>query len=294
MSMYVGVSSKARNIKAAYVGVNGVARKIKAGYVGVNGVARKIFPSGLTLKSFSAATDEEITAMLTAVRNETITHQNLVDAGWTVGSERSVQLSAMSATGVGESHSAQTATFVILHGKDFFDLSDGGKNLFVVGMKTVLNKGGYINSSRTNVGGWGSSNRRTWCDNVFRNALPSEVKNWFKKFKYKSSNGNKSTAVSTLENYFTFASPGELGMGDYAYYVSAEGTTPFEYYTIAANRRKKGNDGISVQMHWTRSASTVTNDTFCCYDYYYGNPCIQSSTANVTDGYRYLSPFGCF
>jgi hypothetical protein len=292
--MYVGVNDKARKITKAYVGVNGVARKIKAGYVGVNGVARKIYSSGIALKSFSSATDEEITAMLNAVRNGTITQQDLVDAGWTVGAERSVSLSAMSATGVGERHSAQTATFVILHGKDFFDLSDGGKNLFVVGMKTVLNNGGYINSSRTNVGGWASSNRRTWCDNVFRNALPSEVKNWFKKFKYKSSNGNKSTAVSTLENYFTLASPGELGMGGYTYYVSAEGTTPFEYYTIADNRRKKSNDGYNKQMYWTRSASTVTADTFCCYDYNYGNPNINSSTANVTDGYRYLSPFGCF
>ena len=43
--IYVGVSSKARKVKAMYVGVNSKARRITKAYVGVGGIARKIWPS---------------------------------------------------------------------------------------------------------------------------------------------------------------------------------------------------------------------------------------------------------
>lgn len=40
---YVGVGSKAQEVKKIYVGVNGIARQVKRAYVGVNGVARLIY-----------------------------------------------------------------------------------------------------------------------------------------------------------------------------------------------------------------------------------------------------------
>lgn len=41
MSVYVGVSGKARQVDKIYIGVNGKAREVIAGYIGVNGKARK-------------------------------------------------------------------------------------------------------------------------------------------------------------------------------------------------------------------------------------------------------------
>jgi hypothetical protein len=295
--MYVGVSSKARNIKAAYVGVNGVARKIKAGYVGVNGVARKIYPSGMTLKSFSAATDAEITAMLTAVRNGTITQQDLVDAGWTVGAERPVHLSAMSATGVGESHVAQDQTWVILHGKDFFNLDDGGKNLFVVGLKNLLangttKEGGYMNSTNTNSGGWNGCARRTWCNNVFKNAIPSEELNWFRLFKVKASNGSRSTAVTESTDLFTLPSRAEVfGGSDNSYTPDAEGTTVLSYYSTAANRIKNQGDSGSAFVWWLRSP--YVGSSYSTYPFCDVSNDGSRNLANATYNFG-LSPFGCF
>ena len=40
---YVGVGSKAQEVKKIYVGVNGIARQVKKAYVGVNGIARLIY-----------------------------------------------------------------------------------------------------------------------------------------------------------------------------------------------------------------------------------------------------------
>lgn len=295
MSMYVGVNDKARKITKAYVGVNGVARKIKAGYVGVNGVARKIYSSGLVLKSFSSATDEEITAMLTAVRNGTITYQDLVNVGWTVGATRYVSLSAMAATGVSESHRQQTQQWVILHGRNFFDLNDGSKNLFVVGLKNYLSasdanefpgENGKMNNSTTNVGGWNSCIRRTWCNNVFKNAIPAEELNWFKQFKVKTTGGNKSSSIITSIDWFTLPSRAEVfGGSNPTYTPDAEGTTVLDYYSNSSNRVKSYN-GVK-RFWWLRSSALWSDEYFLDVE--------RGELSNMDPNYaEALSPFGCF
>ena len=56
---------------------------------------------------------------------------------WTVGDVRSIRLSDMSATGVGESHAAQTQEFVLMN-KGGKTLKSGKTCSFVVGMVRVL------------------------------------------------------------------------------------------------------------------------------------------------------------
>ena len=108
-----------------------------------------------------------------------------------VGDTRSVSLSAMSATGVGESHRAQTVQFVIgdFEHDDLATAINGHtKAAITLLQKDCLmdatsasnsNNGskdterGYMNSSDTNSGGWKSCARRTWCNNVYFSALPS-------------------------------------------------------------------------------------------------------------------------
>lgn len=275
------------------------ADKIFKGYTAyVNGIKitgtyeEPIGPGNL--KSFSEATDEEITTMLTLVRNGSITYQDLVAAGWTVGAERPVHLSAMSATGVGESHVAQDQTWVILHGKDFFDLAAGGKNLFVVGLKNMLangtsREGGYMNSSGTNSGGWNGCARRTWCNNVFKNAIPSEELNWFKAFKVKASNGSQSTSVTTSTDLFSLPSRAEVfGGSDPGYTPDAEGTTVLSYYSKSSNRIKNVGDLGSAYSWWMRSPDISTTQSF--YVVYYFDGFGSGYASEPSYG---LAPFGC-
>lgn len=238
----------------------------------------------ITVPSFKECSDFDVALMLAYHR------AGLIDLTkyWKVGDERPVHLSAMAATEVGESHIAQDQTFVILHGPNCFDMSDGGKNIFVIGLKNRLVSGGYINSANTNVGGWKDSARRKWCDNVFMEALPPVVRSWFKKFKYKASDGNKLTTSTTMENYFTFASRSEVfGGSNTSYTPTSEDTTQFEYYKTSSNRIKKQGDSGSANYWWLRSPFVNSTYYFCSVN---GGGNLNNDSA--TDNYG-LSPFGC-
>lgn len=159
-------------------------------------------------KSFAEATDAEIAQYLTMHRNGDI---DLTDY-WSIGDTREVDISAMSAyEDLEDTHAAQTITLQIWHGPDIFDLSDGGKNVFVIGLAASLDDGkGVINNEATNAGGWKESERRPWCDEVFREALPESTKNLFKSFVYYGTSGGSSTQLDEMENYFTYPALTEL------------------------------------------------------------------------------------
>ena len=137
----------------------------------------------IKIVSWANGTDEEIIAMIQAA-----------DAGeidlteyWDVGDVRNVSLSAMSASGVGESHVAQTVQMVLV-AKDTgvqssanpcynyqYVTATSGRTYpsFIVQQKNGLANGtsgefGYMNSSNTNSGSWNGCARRTWCNNVYK------------------------------------------------------------------------------------------------------------------------------
>lgn len=269
------------------------ADKIFKGYTAyVNGFKVTGTYNPYSLKSFSGAIDTEITQMLEWCRNGIISYDDLVEAGWIVGAERPVSLSAMAATGVGESHVAQNQTWVILHGKDFFDLADGGKNLFVVGLKNFLangttREGGYMNSSKTNSGGWNNCARRTWCNNIFKNAIPSEELNWFKQFKVKASNGDRSSSVTESTDWFTLPSRAEVFGGSNICTPDAEGTTALNYYTDTTHRVKTAGDSGNPNTWWLRSPDGTSQTVFCLVN---GGGEFTGSGASYSEG---LAPFGC-
>ena len=213
------------------------------------------------INSFSQASDEEITTYIHLHEHGII---NLYDY-WDVGDERTVHLNAMSATGVSESHAAQDITFVILNGPNFYETIDGGNNLFVIGIKNCLAETGDLNQTSTNVGGYEDSDRREWCDEVFMNALPEEVQNWFSKFKYKAGDGNQLDTATELENYFILPSYGEIyGSGD-DYVASGEDTDQLEYYTNAsANKIKTLGEGenTSATDYFLRSPSKLSTTSY--------------------------------
>ena len=243
--------------------------------------------SYLKIVSWADGTDEEIAAMVAAADKGSID----LTKYWAIGQERKVNLSAMAATGVGESHAAQTVTFVLMD-KDHFELSEvtsGGKTRcsFVVGQKEMLNENGYMNSSNTNSGGWDATARRTWCNNVYYNALPSALKPIFKKFKNNSASGSGTSAQKTSEDYFSLFSEMEIfGTLTYANATGEANNTQIEYYKTTANRTKTYANGGSYTYWWERSACSDYGNRFCCVNSgtAYGN---SASTAYG------LAPFGC-
>ena len=108
--------------------------------------------------TWADGTDEQIAAMVAAMDAGTL---SIEDTGWAVGDERQVTLSAMEATGVGESHAEQTVTLVLMDSQHYTltEATAGGdtKDHFVVGLKNCLNEAGYMNSSYTNSGYFSST-----------------------------------------------------------------------------------------------------------------------------------------
>ena len=237
-------------------------------------------PTELKIVTFAGGTDEEIAKMIQAHYNDKI---NIADY-WAVGDTRSVSLSAMSATGVGESHRAQTVQFVIgdfnhddlttpinghtkaaitLLQKDcLMDASNASKP--VNGSGNTEN--GYMNSTSTNVGGWKNCARRTWCNNVFFAALPSVWQSMVKTVNKKSGTvGGSSSGTEVTEDKIFLAAEIEI-FGSIEYSVTGEGTQYQYYKNATANRYKMpkwGGYGNVSSIYWGRSPDNDRNSYFC-------------------------------
>ena len=239
----------------------------------------------LKIVSWADGTDAEIVAMVNAADNGEI---NLSDY-WSVGDERQVTLSAMAATGVEETHAEQTVTFVLMNsgGKTLANATPSGRSVcsFIVGMKNGLAEKGYMNSSNTNSGGWESCKRRTWCNSVFRNAIPEALRDLFKQHLNVTANGSSSTTVTSTDYFALPAEKEVFGSVTYANPTAEASLTQFEYYSTEANRIKKVGDGGSANAWWERSPRS-SNNIFCS-----GNS-DGSATYDPASFARLLSPFG--
>lgn len=234
---------------------------------------------------WATGTDEQILAMINAADSGDL---DLYDY-WQVGQERTVQLSAMSATGVGESHVAQSVTFVLMD-KTLTGMTpaNASKPLhFAVGLKHSLNEAGYMNSSNTNTNGWSGSARRTWCNNVFPNSLPSTFKSCFRQFKWKTGKGgDASSGLLETTDLFALACEKQI-FGSVAYSQSDEANlyNHWQWYQTASNRKKNLNG--SASLWWESSPRSGGSAAFCAVD------------SNGNAGYYYASnargvaPFGC-
>ena len=238
--------------------------------------------SGPKIVSWASGTDEQIAAMVAAADAGKI---NLRDY-WKAGDTRTVHLSAMPATGVGESHAAQSVQFVLTD-PGHYTLANGKKCSFVVLQKDCLKETGYMNASSTNRGGWNSCARRTWCNETYRNAIPSALRGIFKQFTTYAANGTGSSAVASTD-YFALPSEKEVfGSITYSNSSAESQNTQFQYYKTASNRIKKLGINGSANIWWERSPYSGNSRAFCGV--------ASSGTAdywlpNVTYG---LAPFGC-
>lgn len=271
---YVGVNNIARNVSKMYVGVNGVARKVKKAYVGVNGVARQFYQDALKIVTFNSGTDKEIYDMLVAHYEGRIDVSNY----WSVGDNRTIHLSAMNAQYAGESHRAQDMVIEIVDFKhdDLWTSINGiTKAAISVACKNCLrdatvsdtqgssnSENGYMNPTRTYIGGWANCDRRRWCNNVFYNALPYYIKMGVKEVKklsyYWEDSSNYSSSNS---NNLVFLPSATECLGN-VMSVFREGTR-YARYTTQSNLRKlpKWTSSDVSSNYFTRTAYELASVT---------------------------------
>lgn len=249
-----------------------------------NGVnyTRKAYEPKLKLVPWSTGTDEEITLMVNAYYSGKFTLEDIKSV-WHLGDTRSVDLSAMSATGVRESHRAQTVQMEILdfdHDTLTTPIGSITKALITCDLKNCLraanvsdtggssnSENGYMNSTNTNAGGWTSCARRTWCNNVFYNALPSYFKSLVKPVDKLTSAGNTSSTINTDSDYCFLLSEIEI-FGSVSWSKTGEGSRYAWFANAIANRYKlpKWGSGTVSDYWWERSPRGSTSDGFCYAD----------------------------
>lgn len=245
--------------------------------------------------AWTSATDAQIKAIIDAYYAGQLTLTEIQQV-WKVGDSRNVSLSAMSATGVGESHRAQTVQMTILDfDHDTLKTAINGKTkaLITVQQKDCLRDGsvsdtsgssntehGYMNSSNTNNGGWGNCARRTWCNNVYYAALPSGFKELVKQVtKENNSGGGSAFAGTATDDYIWLPSEHEV-FGATTYSGRQEGTQ-YEYYKTASNRYKlpKWNSSSVSDSWWERSPNGSYTTYFCRVDRGGSSDCYGASGA---------------
>lgn len=237
--------------------------------------------SSVEIVPWSTGTDEQIAAMVAAADAGKI---DLADY-WSAGDTRTVHLSAMSGlSGTGETHAAQDVQFVLAD-PGHYTLANGQPCNFVVLQKDCLKKGGAMNSQKTNRGGWNSCPRRTWCNSVYRDAIPSSLRGIFKQFKVRTANGPGSNAIDSTDWFSLFSEKEVFGSTDYANSSAESQNTQLDYYKTSSNRIKRMNS--SAGSWWERSTTSVASDRFCRA---YAGGGARWSDADDTNG---LAPFGC-
>lgn len=232
--------------------------------------------------SWADGTDEEVAAMVAAADAGKL---NLSDY-WHEGDKRTVHLSAMSATGVGESHAAQDVVMVLTD-PGHYTLANGKACNFVVLQKNSLSEYGYMNSSATNSGGWNNCARRTWCNNVYRNAVPASLRGIFKQFKVRTANGSGSGVTESTDWFSLFSEKEVFGSTTYANSSAESQNTQLNWFKTSSNRIKKNGMNGSADIWWERSPRSGDSSYFCSVT--------RSGTADYWYAYNTfgLAPFGC-
>lgn len=259
--------------------------KYPNGGIGYDGFYYELYGEPVKIVTWADGTDEEIVEMVAAADRGEI---NLSDY-WAVGQERKVTLKAMAKGAVGETHVSQEVTFVLMNagGKELESPVESGRTecSFVVGMKNCLEEIGHMNSSDTNSGGWKSCPRRTWCNNTFKNSIPSTLLQIFKRFKNLSANDGRTSKINETLDWFSLAAEIEV-FGNVTNSIIGEGTQ-FQWYKTAANRRKKYSVSGTAAVWWERSVLKDTDTHFCSV--------LNDGTSTWTSasGYLGISPFGC-
>ena len=283
-------SGATETVTASYSPANGSSfssvgtKTITATYT-ENGVTKTATTSvnvTITAVTWAAGTDAQIVDMVAAADAGVISLSDY----WAVGDERTIPLTAMAATGVGETHAAQNVVYR-LDNAGGMQLANGKTCSFIAGQKNLLNEYGYMNSSNTTAGSWNDSARRAWCNNVYKNAFPSSLLPICKEFITITGGGSGATS-GTVTATDLFSLPAEMNIfGSRSYSVQDEANALAQWttYKTASNRIKYANG--SAYYWWQRSPYSGANDTFCSVN---TNGGADNDDASYARG---IAPFCC-
>lgn len=233
-------------------------------------------PSSYTPPTWAGGTDAEIVEALEKHYNGEID----LTEHWSVGDERTISLSAMSATGVGESHAAQNVTMVIMNVGGKYLLDGTTECAFIVGQKACLSETGYMHSSSSDVA-WHNCARRTWCNEVYYASIPSTIRPIFQPHLNITGTAG-STATTTAMDYFALPAEKEiLGSNSYANSTAEKRLSQFSYYATSSNRSK----GVSYYTRSRRSSSSS-------YRFVYFSNSQSAMSYSSMNTARGIAPFG--
>lgn len=232
-----------------------------------------------SLVPWATGTDDEIVAMVNGYYSGALSIDEIKSV-WSVGDCRSINLSAMEATYVGESHRAQTVELQILdfeHDDLTTAIGEKAKALITVDLKDCLRdatvsdtggssntENGYMNSTNTNIGGWTSCARRSWCNEVFYGSLPLYIKSVVKAVNKLTSAGNQSSTINTDSDYCFLLSEIEI-FDTISQSKAGEGSQYAWFANATANRYKlpKWSSSYVSDYWWERSPRGSYSISFC-------------------------------
>lgn len=172
----------------------------------------------------------------------------LAEKAFEIGDEKTISIDSTSYT-------------VVILDFNHDEKTSGGKAGLTIGLKNGLANTYAMNSSDTNVGGWGSCALRNTLQNTIFNKLPTELKNVIKKVNKLTSAGNRSTTINkTSDDLFLFS---EIEVfGTLTYSAQGEGTQ-YPYFASNTQRIKKLGDSGSANYWWERSPYLTSSSYFC-------------------------------
>lgn len=242
--------------------------------------AKKLSGGGKpALVPWATGTDDQIVAMVNGYYDGALTIDEIKSV-WSIGDCRSVDLAAMEAVYVGESHRAQTVELQILgfeHDTLTTTIGKKTKALITVDLKNCLRDAtvsdtdgknntehGYMNDSISNTGGWTSCKRRTWCNDTFYNALPQYIKDLVKHVDKLTSAGIMSPTINTDSDRCFLLSEIEI-FGNISQSTAGEGVQYGWFANAESNRYKfpKWDSGSPSDAWWERSPYIGTGGAFC-------------------------------
>ena len=273
--MKVGINGAVRDISDLKVGVSGAVHAASELWAGVNGATKKIWPT------ISPVLDENTWDQISEASSSGVASQI-----WKVGDRKEIVLNGT----VGALTFNNYHTYAFIIGFDHNASREGNNRIhFQIG-KTALSGGKdiclvsgyndnsdfYMNTSRTNAGGWEDSYMRnnilgtskTSYSGRFIGVLPSALRNVLKSVtKYTDNTGNSSTssgAVTATTDYAFLLSEYEV-FGSCSIANSNEASRQQQYaYYAAGNSKIKYNHsstGSAVDW-WLRSASRSNSRNF--------------------------------
>lgn len=225
-----------------------------------NGVPGWRNEGGGLFVSFTDGTWKQINTMLN------MHYAGIIDISdyWSVGDEKTITVAAMNGVDAVENQSQQNVTLVIVDfNKDNLvnPIINVQKAAVTIGLKNTLSKKGLMNLTDTNLNGWNASLRRSWCNDVFYNALPEGLKMSIKQVAKTSAYWNNDTGqyYADTNDLCWLASAKETNNLIDHNPLGGEGVI-YEFYKISSNCFKTFN-GQNIQW-WLRSMNWGGNSAF--------------------------------